>query len=101
MGARGEYGESKRDGEAVLEVNGRPAEGEEEESEIEEGMRSKFLLFFGEGIFCICFLVVAARLETPFCIWILERHRGGMFGFFLIKVYCFFERFLEDDWRGL
>ena len=50
MGARGEYGESKRDGEAVLEGNGRAAEGEEEESEIEEGMRSKFLLFLRRNI---------------------------------------------------
>jgi hypothetical protein len=52
MGARGKYSKSKRDGEAVLEGNGRAAEGdEEEESEFEEGMRSKFLIFFEKGYF--------------------------------------------------
>jgi hypothetical protein len=64
MGARGKYGESKRDGEVVLEGNGRAAKGEEE-SEIEEGMRSKFLLF-GEGIFCIClFLSCGGETGNP------------------------------------
>jgi hypothetical protein len=65
MGTGREYGKSKRDGEAVLELNGRPAEGEEE-SEIEEGMRSKFQLFLRRNIwyFFVCFSVVAAKLET-------------------------------------
>ena len=30
----------------------------------------------------------------------IERHRRGMFGF-QIREFCFFERFLEDNWRRL
>jgi hypothetical protein len=44
MGARGEYGKSKRNGGAVLEGNGRAAKGEEE-NDTEEGVRSRW--FFG------------------------------------------------------
>jgi hypothetical protein len=83
MGARGKYGESKRDGKAVLEGNGWVAKGEEEESEIEEGMGSKFLLFGKEISFLekeyfvlVSFSVVAEKLETPFCfIRIVKRCR--------------------------
>jgi hypothetical protein len=63
MGARGECGESKRDGEAVLEGTGRTAKGEEEETEIEEGMRSNFCFFLEKNKFCI-FLFLGRGGET-------------------------------------
>jgi len=40
MGARGEYGKSKRNGGAVLEEDGRPAKGEEE-NETKDGVQSR------------------------------------------------------------
>jgi len=40
MGARGEYGKSKRNGGAVLKGNGRPAKGEEE-NKMKEGVKSR------------------------------------------------------------
>jgi len=56
MGARGEYGKSKRNGGAVLEGNGRAAKGEEE-NDTKEGVRGR----------CV--------------FWMIKRHRGGMFVF--------------------
>jgi len=41
MGARGKYGKSKRNGEAVLEGIGRAAK-REERNDTEEGVRSRF-----------------------------------------------------------
>jgi len=43
MGARGEYGKSKRNGGAVLEGNGRAAKGEDE-NDTKEGVRSRHFL---------------------------------------------------------
>jgi hypothetical protein len=43
MGARGKYGESKRNGEAVLEGNRRAAK-RAEKNDMEEGMRTMFRL---------------------------------------------------------
>jgi len=43
MGARGEYGKSKRNGGAVLEEDGRAAKGEEKH-ETKEGVQSRRVL---------------------------------------------------------
>jgi len=44
MGARGEYGKSKRNGGALLEGDGRAAKGEEE-NDMKEGVRSRSFFF--------------------------------------------------------
>jgi len=43
MGARGEYGKSKRNGEAALEGNKRAAKGEEK-NDMEKDVRSRLFL---------------------------------------------------------
>ena len=87
MGTRGEYGKSKGNGEAVLERNRRTAKGEEE-SEIEEGMRSKFHFLWRKNF--VFYLLVSQSWRRDgklplfsfvFLVWMFERRCGGMFVF--------------------
>jgi hypothetical protein len=71
MGARGQYGKSKGNGEAVLEGN-RGAAKRDEKNDMEECVKSRFLL---EG---------GATLRRHIC--------------FRIRVFCFFKNFLADNW---
>ena len=50
----------------------------------------------------VCFSVVAARRETSIVLFLFGWSRDvAEVCLFLIRVFCFFERFLEDDWRRL
>jgi len=39
-------------------------------------------------------------VSDRFLLRMVEKHSKGMF-VFLIRVFCIFKRFLEDDWRRL